>query len=95
MYLIRRNGDGIFITQKSLNIITVLTFLPASNMRQVKLCTKSMFEKFFAVTLGILRSPITPLKKGGNRIKFSLFKGVLEGSKTFDTDKRTFPTTSK
>jgi hypothetical protein len=53
-----------------------------------------MFEKYFAVTLGTFRSPLTPLKKGGTGIKVSLFKGDLEGSKTFDADKRTFQTTS-
>ena len=51
--------------------------------------------KCFAVTLGTFRSPLTPLKKGGTVIKVSLFKGDLEGSKTFDTDKRTSQTSSK
>jgi len=32
--------------------------------------------------------------KGGNRIKVPLFKGDLGGSKIFDTDKRTFQTSS-
>jgi hypothetical protein len=32
------------------------------------------------VTLGTFRSPLTPLEKGGTRIKVSLFKGDLEGS---------------
>jgi hypothetical protein len=54
-----------------------------------------VFEKFFAVTLGTLRSPLKNLKKGGTGIKVSLFKGDLEGSKTFDTDKRIFQTSSK
>jgi hypothetical protein len=40
------------------------------------------------------RSKQTALKKGGNRIKVSLFKGDLEGYKTFETDKRTFQTSS-
>jgi len=47
------------------------------------------------VTLGTFRSPLTPLKKGGTGIKVPLFKGDLEGSKTCDTDKRTFQTSSK
>ncbi|MBG1271246.1 hypothetical protein F8S12_35215 [Nostoc sp. WHI] len=34
-------------------------------------------------------------RKNGTGIKVSLFKGDLEGSKTFDTDKRTFQTSSK
>ncbi len=55
---------------------------------------KRLFEKYLAVTLGTFRSPLTPLKKGGTGIKVSLFKGDLEGSKTFDTDKRTFQTCS-
>jgi len=54
-----------------------------------------LFEKCFAVILGTFRSPLTPLKKGGTGIKVSLFKGDLEGSKTFDTEKRTFQTSSK
>ena len=45
--------------------------------------------KCFAVTLGTFRSPLTPLKKGGTVVKVSLFKGDLEGSKTFNTYKRT------
>jgi hypothetical protein len=53
-----------------------------------------LFEKYFAVTLGTFRSPLTPLKKGGTGIKVSLFKGDLEGSKTFDADKRIFQTSS-
>ena len=53
----------------------------------------SVAIKGFAVTLGIFRSPLT-LKKGGTVIKVSLFKGDLAGSKTFDTDKRTFQTSS-
>ncbi|QLE51415.1 hypothetical protein FD724_27280 [Nostoc sp. C057] len=55
---------------------------------------KKMFEKFFAVILGTFRSPLTLLKKQGTGIKVSLFKGDLEGSKTFDTEKRTFQTSS-
>ncbi len=43
--------------------------------------------KCLPVTLGTFRSPITPLKKGGTVIKVSLFKGDLEGSKTFNTIK--------
>ncbi|MFN6514227.1 MAG: hypothetical protein RMY29_006980 [Nostoc sp. CreGUA01] len=35
------------------------------------------------------------LKKRGTGIKVSLFKRDLEGSKTFDTEKRTFQTSSK
>ncbi|MBD6620735.1 hypothetical protein FNW02_34500 [Komarekiella sp. 'clone 1'] len=54
-----------------------------------------VFEKCFAVTLGTFRSPLTPLKKGGTGIKVPLFKGDLEGSRTFDTDKRTFQTSSQ
>jgi hypothetical protein len=34
------------------------------------------------------------LKKGETRIKVSHLSGDLEGSKTFDTDKRTFQTSS-
>jgi hypothetical protein len=33
--------------------------------------------------------PLTPLKKGESGIKVSVFKGDLEGSKTFDTYKIT------
>ncbi|MBD6616159.1 hypothetical protein FNW02_10015 [Komarekiella sp. 'clone 1'] len=47
------------------------------------------------MTLGTFRSPLTPLKKGGTGIKVPLFKGDLEGSRTFDTDKRTFQTSSE
>jgi hypothetical protein len=54
-----------------------------------------LFEKYFAVTLGTLRSPLTPLKKGGTGIKVPLSKGDLGGSRTFYTDKRTFQTSSK
>ncbi len=56
--------------------------------------TKRLFQKGFAVTLGTFRSPLTPLKKGGTGITVSLFKGDLEGSKTFDPNKRTFQTSS-
>ncbi|MBD6615219.1 hypothetical protein FNW02_04975 [Komarekiella sp. 'clone 1'] len=45
--------------------------------------------------LGTCCSPLTPLKKGGTGIKVPLFKGDLEGSRTFDTDKRTFQTSSE
>ena len=55
---------------------------------------RSAAIKGFAVTLGIFRSPLTPLKKGGTVIKVSLFQGDLAGSKTFETDKRTFQTSS-
>jgi hypothetical protein len=53
-----------------------------------------MFEKCFTVTLVTFRFPLTLLEKGGTGIKVSLFKGDLEGSKTFDTDKRTSQITS-
>jgi hypothetical protein len=67
-------------------------------------------NKYFAVTLGTFRSPLThasrstwgdpktalaPLKKGGTGIKFPLTKGDLGGSKTFDTGKRTFQISPK
>jgi hypothetical protein len=61
----------------------------------LKRMSERLFEKGFAMTLGTCRSPLTPLKKGGTRIKVSLFKGDLEGSTTFDTNKRTFQTSSK
>jgi hypothetical protein len=69
-----------------------------------------LFEKYFPVILGTLRSPLTPLKKGGTGIKVPLFKGShcalavsrleargvdLGGSQIFDTGKRTFQTSSK
>ncbi|YAG14639.1 hypothetical protein NSTC745_03984 [Nostoc sp. DSM 114161] len=68
--------------------------------------TKRLFQKDFAVTLGTSRSPLTPLKRGGTGIKVtplfkvgtgikvSLKKGDLEGSKTFDTNKIIFQTSS-
>jgi hypothetical protein len=51
-------------------------------VRYVAKLTKRLFEKYFAVTLGTFRSPLTPLKKGGTGIKVPLFKGDLGGSKT-------------
>jgi hypothetical protein len=39
-----------------------------------------MFEKVFTVMLSTQRSPLAPLKKGGTRLKVSLFKGDLGGS---------------
>ncbi|MCC5663323.1 hypothetical protein LC653_05090 [Nostoc sp. CHAB 5784] len=72
--------------------------------------SKRLFEKCFTVTLGTFRSPLphasrstwgdpktalAPLKKGGTGVKVPLFKGDLGGSKTFDTNKRTFQTSSK
>ncbi|MBG1261292.1 hypothetical protein F8S20_20330 [Nostoc sp. BAE] len=44
--------------------------------------------------LDTFRSPLTPLKKGGTGVKVPLFKGDLGGSKTFDTNNRTFQTSS-
>jgi hypothetical protein len=54
-----------------------------------------LFENYFAVTLNTFRSPLTSLKKAGNEIKVYLDKGDLEVSKTFDTDKKTFQTSSE
>ena len=45
---------------------------------------KGCLKSVSLVTLGTSRSPLTPL-----------FKGDLEGSKIFDTEKRTFQTSSK
>jgi hypothetical protein len=50
--------------------------------------------KGFAVTLGTFRSLLTSLKKEGIGITVSLFKGDLDGYKTFDTNKRNFYTFS-
>jgi hypothetical protein len=52
-----------------------------------------LFEKHFVVTLGTFDPPYC-LKKGGTEIKVPLKKGDLGGSKIFDTDKRTFQTSS-
>ncbi len=51
-------------------------------MTQETFLVKWLFEKCFAV-IGTFKSPVTPLKKGD-----------LGGYKTFDTDKRTFQTSS-
>ncbi|QFS46053.1 hypothetical protein GXM_03533 [Nostoc sphaeroides CCNUC1] len=40
---------------------------------------KRLFEKWFAVTLGTFRSPLTPLKKGGTGIKVPQFIGGFRG----------------
>ncbi len=42
-----------------------------------------LFEKWLSVILGTYRSPLTPLFKGGTRVKVPLFKGDLGGSRTF------------
>jgi hypothetical protein len=55
---------------------------------------KRMFEKVLAVILSTQRSPLAPLKKGGNSLKVPLFKGDLGGSVRFATCDQTFQTTS-
>ncbi|MHC5772174.1 MAG: TonB-dependent receptor plug domain-containing protein, partial [Nostoc sp.] len=67
----------------------------AEEQTNVSITAENVFEKFFAVTSDTSISPLTPLKKRVAEIKVSLFKGDLEGSKTFDTDKRTFQTSSE
>jgi hypothetical protein len=54
-----------------------------------------MFEKVLAVILSTQRSPLAPLKKGGNSLKVPLFKGDLGGSVRFATCDQTFKTSSK
>ncbi|RCJ25180.1 hypothetical protein A6770_27965 [Nostoc minutum NIES-26] len=49
-----------------------------------------MFEKWLAVILGTCRSPLASLKKGGKLLKVPLFKGDLEGSKTFCYQQKDF-----
>jgi hypothetical protein len=60
-----------------------------------------MFEKVLAVILSTQRSPLAPLKKGGNSLKVPLFssaaarqRGDLGGSVRFATCDQTFKTSS-
>jgi hypothetical protein len=60
-----------------------------------------MFEKVLAVILSTQRSPLAPLKKGGNSLKVPLFSseavrqhGDLGGSVRFATCDQTFKTSS-
>ncbi len=53
-----------------------------------------MLEKWLAVILGIYRSPLTPLKKGGIGIKVPLLKGDNGGSRTFCYRQENFKTSS-
>jgi hypothetical protein len=53
-----------------------------------------MFEKVLAVILSTQRSPLAPLKKGGNSLKVPLKKGDLGGSVRFATCDQTFKTSS-
>jgi hypothetical protein len=55
--------------------------------------SKRLFEKSQAVILGTYRSLLTPLSKGGPRVKVPLFKGDLGGSKNIRYTIRDFSNT--
>ncbi|ODH00126.1 hypothetical protein A4S05_34635 [Nostoc sp. KVJ20] len=79
-------------TQLLPQIDHLLAKLTDGNTAKIPVLAERLFEKFSAVTLSTFRSP---LKKGVTGIKVPLKKGDLGGSKVFDTDKRTFQTSSE
>jgi hypothetical protein len=55
---------------------------------------KRLFEKQFAVPVGTFRSPLPPFLRGKPESKSPNLSRDLEGAKTFDTNNKTFQTSS-